>query len=81
MSRHTYNPSLWRKTVGWSCLVVGALGLVLPIIPGIPLLVIGLAALSTQHRWARALFAWAKKRYRRLLAKAKAGAGKVRGVR
>ncbi len=77
MGRHTYNPSLWRKIVGWSCLVVGALGIVLPIIPGIPLLVIGLAALSTQHRWARALFAWIKRHYRHLLAKA--GPGKDRG--
>jgi uncharacterized protein YqgC (DUF456 family) len=56
--------SLWLKIVGWACIAVGLLGLVLPIIPGIPILIAGLVTLSTQHRWARALLLWVKKRYR-----------------
>jgi uncharacterized membrane protein YbaN (DUF454 family) len=45
---------------------VGLLGIVLPILPGIPFLVAGLAALSTQHRWARALSLRLKMRFRKL---------------
>jgi uncharacterized membrane protein YbaN (DUF454 family) len=57
--------SLWRKIIGWACIAAGLLGLVLPIIPGIPLLIAGLVALSTQHRWARALMLWLKRRFRK----------------
>jgi uncharacterized membrane protein YbaN (DUF454 family) len=57
--------SLWRKIIGWSFVAAGLLGLVLPIIPGIPLLIAGLVALSTQHRWARALMLWMKRRFRK----------------
>jgi uncharacterized membrane protein YbaN (DUF454 family) len=51
--------------VGWACVAAGLLGLVLPIIPGIPLLIAGLVMLSTQHRWARALMLWMKRRFRK----------------
>ncbi|HET6206394.1 MAG TPA: PGPGW domain-containing protein [Terracidiphilus sp.] len=57
--------SLWRKIVGWFCIAAGLLGLVLPIIPGIPLLIAGVVTLSTQHRWARALMLWMKRRFRK----------------
>jgi hypothetical protein len=57
--------SLWRKIVGWLCIAAGLLGLVLPIIPGIPLLIAGVVTLSTQHRWARALLLWMKRRFRK----------------
>ena len=57
--------SLWRMIVGWFCIAAGLLGLILPIIPGIPLLIAGVVTLSTQHRWARALMLWAKRRYRK----------------
>ncbi|HUX45016.1 MAG TPA: PGPGW domain-containing protein [Terracidiphilus sp.] len=56
--------SLWLKLVGWACVAVGLLGLLLPILPGIPLLVAGLVTLSSQHRWARALLVRVKRRYR-----------------
>lgn len=61
-----HQSSLWLKLVGWLCIAVGLLGIVLPIIPGIPLLIVGLVTLSTQHRWARALLLWAKRRFRNL---------------
>ena len=57
--------SLGRKIVGWLCIAAGLLGLVLPIIPGIPLLIAGVVTLSTQHRWARALLLWMKRRFRK----------------
>ena len=57
--------SLWRKIVGWLCIAAGLLGLVLPIIPGIPLLIAGVVTLSTQHRWARALMLRMKRRFRK----------------
>ena len=66
--RH-HTPSLWRKIVGWACVVVGLLGFILPIIPGIPFLILGLVTLATQHRWARALLVWFKRRYRSLMPK------------
>ena len=62
--------SLWLQIVGWACVAVGLLGLVLPILPGFVFLFAGLATLSTQHRWARALLLWAKKRFRRHLPRA-----------
>lgn len=49
---------------GWALLVAGLSGLVLPVIPGIPLLIAGLAILSSQHRWARQFMVWLKRRSR-----------------
>jgi uncharacterized membrane protein YbaN (DUF454 family) len=67
MPRKTFQQqsSLWLKIVGWACLAVGLLGVILPIIPGIPFLIAGLATLSTQHRWVRALTLRLKSRFRR----------------
>lgn len=45
--------SLWRSTAGWILLILGVAGLLLPFLPGVPLLLAGLVTLSTQHRWAR----------------------------
>jgi uncharacterized protein len=45
--------SLWRSAGGWILLVVGAAGLMLPVLPGVPLLIAGLVMLSADHRWAR----------------------------
>lgn len=57
-------PSLWRKVIGWIFMAIGLLGIVLPIIPGIPFLILGLVMLATQHRWAHALLIWGKSRFR-----------------
>lgn len=56
--------SLWRKILGWACVGLGFLGIILPIIPGIPLLVLGLMFLATQHRWAHELLVWTRTRFR-----------------
>ena len=70
---HEQRSLLWLKVVGWACVTVGLLGIVLPILPGIPLMIAGLAALSTQHRWARALTLRLKSRYRKILRERKRG--------
>ena len=53
---------LLRMVVGWVCLIIGLLGIILPIIPGIPFLIVGLALLSTEHRWVRSLLIWTKRK-------------------
>jgi Putative transmembrane protein (PGPGW) len=60
-ARHR-GPSIWRKLLGWSCVILGIPGLILPIIPGIPLLVLGIVLLASQHLWAHNALEWAKRR-------------------
>jgi len=57
--------SLWRLILGWGCIALGLLGILLPIIPGIPLLIAGLVFLSTQYRWANKLMRWMKRKFRK----------------
>ena len=47
--------------LGWILMVAGALGLLLPILPGIPLLIAGLVILSREYDWARRLLARGRK--------------------
>lgn len=55
--------SLWRSVIGWTCLALGVLGMILPLAPGIPLVIAGLAILSTQHRWVRGLVLRFRRRF------------------
>ena len=55
--------SVWRLLAGWVCIGVGLLGLILPIIPGIPLLIFGLVLLSSQYHWAHRATVWMKRRF------------------
>jgi hypothetical protein len=48
---------------GSALLLVGAAGLVLPVIPGIPLLFLGLVVLSIEFVWARRLLSKLKHRF------------------
>ena len=50
--------SLWGAFVGWACVCAGVLGLVLPVIPGIPLLIAGLFILSARYVWASYCLRW-----------------------
>jgi hypothetical protein len=45
--------SLWRNAGGWTLVILGVAGLILPVLPGIPLLIMGLVLLSADYRWAR----------------------------
>lgn len=38
---------------GWTLMVVGVLGCILPIIPGVPLILAGLALLASEYAWAQ----------------------------
>jgi uncharacterized membrane protein YbaN (DUF454 family) len=38
--------------VGWSLLMLGAIGLFLPILPGVLIVVVGLSILSAEYEWA-----------------------------
>jgi uncharacterized membrane protein YbaN (DUF454 family) len=46
-----------RTVAGIVLVVLGFLGLLLPVIPGIPLLVAGVALLGTGHPWVRPFIA------------------------
>lgn len=50
-----------RKAGGWGLLGMGIAGCVLPVIPGIPLLLAGLLVLARDYAWARRLLRGAKR--------------------
>jgi uncharacterized membrane protein YbaN (DUF454 family) len=58
--------SLWRTAGGWVLLLLGTAGLILPVLPGTPLLIAGLVMLSTEHRWARNCLRQVKRWVRKL---------------
>jgi hypothetical protein len=45
--------SRWRNAGGWIFVILGVAGLLLPVLPGAPLLIAGLVLLSADHSWAR----------------------------
>lgn len=51
--------------LGWALMAVGILGLLLPIAPGIPFLMAGLAILSTRSRFIKRRLLLLKERYPR----------------
>jgi uncharacterized membrane protein YbaN (DUF454 family) len=59
--------SWWRSVTGWGLLALGVLGMILPLAPGIPLVIAGLVILSTQHRWVRGLVLRSRRRFGSLL--------------
>lgn len=40
-------------TAGWTLLLLGSVGLFLPVLPGVLFLLIGLSILSVEYEWAR----------------------------
>ena len=51
-----------RAVGGVLLIVVGLLGLVLPVIPGVPLLLAGVAVLGQDHPLVRPALAWLRRR-------------------
>jgi uncharacterized protein YqgC (DUF456 family) len=51
------HPIRWvvAASFGGTLVILGLIGLVLPVIPGIPLLIAGFALLATEFAWAEAL--------------------------
>jgi len=43
------------NAAGWGLLILGGAGLLLPVLPGVMLLILGLSFLSLEYRWARRL--------------------------
>lgn len=56
-------PSLPRKTLGWSFLGLGVLGMVLPFLQGFLFLAFGLFVLRDQHIWAARRWEWVAGRW------------------
>lgn len=54
--------SLWRTALGWAFVCAGIIGLVLPVIPGVPLLLAGLVILSARYRWAAVGVRWLRRK-------------------
>lgn len=54
---------LLRPGIGWLCLAVGLLGMILPVLPGIPILLLGVALVGRRNRLLR----WAGIQEQRLL--------------
>ncbi|WP_260703416.1 PGPGW domain-containing protein [Edaphobacter flagellatus] len=44
-----------RKASGWALLLAGIAGCILPVIPGVPLLLAGLLILARDYRWAKSM--------------------------
>jgi hypothetical protein len=55
--------SLTMQAVGYALLVLGVLGLVLPVLQGILFIVAGLLVLSRYARWARRSVDWLQSRH------------------
>jgi uncharacterized protein len=49
--------------LGWMFLVMGAAGLVLPVLPGILFLLVGLSILSVEYAWARRWISTLRRRF------------------
>lgn len=56
---------LSKIVLGWVFLVLGVLGLFLPILQGVLFLAIGLAILATEQVWAHRLLTWLRVRFPR----------------
>ncbi len=54
-----------KIVLGFLLIGLGVLGLLLPLLPGIPLLLAGLALVGTEHRWIRRLKAFVLTRRRK----------------
>lgn len=49
---------IWKPIAAYVCLIAGIAGLALPLLPGIPLLIVGMALLAPEHPIRRKLARW-----------------------
>ncbi len=68
----TTAPSLARKVTGFSLLVLGALGTVLPVLQGFLFIALGLFVLRDQYPWARRWMGKLEARWPRQMAQVEA---------
>ena len=66
------------QLVGWAFIVVGIIGLFLPILQGILFILIGLIILSTQYAWAHRLLERIKARFPSAAARAHEASAKAK---
>jgi len=57
------NKKLLAVLLGWVFVALGAIGVVLPIVPGIPLLLVDLFVLSSEYVWAHQLLGKIRERF------------------
>jgi uncharacterized protein len=62
---------------GWGCILLGILGLVLPVLQGVLFLLIGLVILSTEYLWAHRLLGKARERFPKISRTAAEAAAKA----
>ena len=66
MKRIEHPASLLRTAVGWGLVCAGIIGVILPVIPGVPLLIGGLVVLSARYRWAAVGVKWLRRKVRQI---------------
>ena len=66
-----------RIAGGFVLLVLGVVGLFLPVLQGTAMIVAGLLLLAPEFPWARRLLLWAKRRFRRARERFSARTGKA----
>lgn len=59
----TKNKNLLAMLLGWVLVTLGLFGIILPILPGIPFLLIGLFILSSKYVWAHQLLGKIRRRF------------------
>ncbi len=59
----TKNKRLFAVIPGWTIVGLGLVGIALPIVPGIPLLLLGLVVLSSEYVWAHQLLRKIRERF------------------
>lgn len=54
----------WARIIGgFGLIVLGVIGLFLPVLQGIAFILLGLLLLSREYHWARRLLDWAKRKW------------------
>lgn len=52
-----------KLILGWFFLILGVIGLFLPVLQGVLFIVIGLAILAPEQEWAHRLLLWLRRRF------------------